>query len=253
MSAERVSARLEAGVFHLTLDRPEKRNALDRALVEALLARLLEAEGSAEVRVVALRGAGPDFCAGADLAELVQSADRSPEENAADAARLGQVFEKLRQLPQPTVAVVHGRALAGGWGLALACDWVLAREDASFGFPEVRRGFVPAMVAALVRRAVGEKRAFDLLAGGESYSAHQALAWGLVSRVIPREGFEEQVARALAGLARLDPSALALTKRLFYAMDTLSFPDAIQLGARVNAVARSTPGFREAVAQFLDR
>ena len=117
---------LAAGVLTLTLDRPDKRNALDTSLIDALATALERADLDAEVRVVALRGAGKDFCAGADLQELLDSADRSPEENDASALRLGQVFLAIRRLPKPVVAVVQGRALAGGAGLATACDLVLA-------------------------------------------------------------------------------------------------------------------------------
>lgn len=253
MSADRVLARPDGAVLHLTLNRPDKRNALDAAMVEALLEHLTAADLSSDVRVVALRAAGTDFCAGADLAELLASADRPADANAASAERLGQVFTGMRELPKPVVAVVHGRVLAGGCGLATACDMVLTREDATFGYPEVQRGFVPAMVMAMLRRAVGEKAAFDLVATGRTITAADALALGLVSRVIPADRFETEVAHVLADLAALSPSAMALTKRQFYAMDAMEFGEAIKLGAQVNAVARSTPDFRQALERFLKR
>jgi methylglutaconyl-CoA hydratase len=253
VSAERLVTDVRDGVLHLTLNRPEKRNAIDRPMVDALLAALTTADLSAEVRVVALRGAGSDFCAGADLAELLESAELPAEENQASAARLGQVFVAMRKLPKPVVAVVQGRAVAGGLGLATACDLVLAREDASFGYPEVQRGFVPAMVIAMLRRAVGEKVAFDLVATGRMLTAQEAVALGLVSRVVPAEQFETEVARLLAELAALSPTALALTKQQLYAADGLGFEATIELGARVNAVARSSPDFRQAIQRFLER
>ena len=253
MSAERLEVRSQDGVLHLTLNRPDKRNAMDRIMVDALLEALAHADLSAEVRVVALRGAGSDFSAGADLAELLESVDLPAQQNAASAARLGQVFLAMRKLPKPVVAVVHGRAVAGGLGLATACDLVLAREDASFGYPEVQRGFVPAMVIAMLRRAVGEKVAFDLVATGRMLTAQEALAVGLISRVLPADHFETEVARFLSELAALSPTALALTKQQLYAADGLAFEAAIELGARVNAVARSTPDFRSAVERFLKR
>jgi methylglutaconyl-CoA hydratase len=130
---------------------------------------------------------------------------------------------------------------------------VLARDDALFGYPEVQRGFVPAMVMAMLHRAVGEKAAFDLVATGRSLTAQEALGLGLITRVIPADRFETDVANALADLAALSPSALALTKHLLYAVDTAEFDAAIALGARVNAVARGTPDFKEAVERFLKR
>jgi methylglutaconyl-CoA hydratase len=253
VSADRVLARAEGAVLHLTLNRPDKRNAIDGAMVDALLEQLEAADLASEVRVIALRGAGTDFCSGADLTELLASVDQSLDANAASAERLGQVFSALREIPKPVVAVVHGRAFAGGCGLATACDMVLARDDALFGYPEVHRGFVPAMVLGLLRRAVGEKVAFDLVATGRSVTAQEALALGLVTRVIPADRFETDVAHALADLAALSPSALALTKRLLYTVDMAEFDAAIALGARVNAVARGTPDLKEAVERFFKR
>lgn len=249
----RVLTDVKDGVLHLTLNRPDKRNAIDAAMVSALLAALERADLDAGVRVVALRGAGQDFCAGADLAELLGSADRSPAANEASAAQLGEVFLRMRRLPKPVVAAVHGRALAGGCGLATACDLVVAHADATFGYPEVRRGFVPAMVMAMLRRAVGEKVAFDLVVTGRSLSAEEARALGLVSRVVPVERFEGEVAALLRELAGASGTALAFTKRQLYEIDGMGFEQAIALGARVNAVARATPDFRKAVSEFLEK
>jgi len=253
MSDDRLQDVLEGGVLTLTLDRPDKRNAIDTAMIEALHAALERAELDAGVRVVVVRGAGKDFCAGADLAELLESADRSPEENRAHAQRLGDVFVRMRELPKPVVAAVHGRAFAGGCGLATACDIVLAASDAQFGYPEVRRGFVPAMVMAMLRRAVGEKVAFDLVATGRILPAEEARAVGLVSRVVGSDTFEANVQDVVTGLATQSPSALALIKRQLYELDGRSFVDGIRLGADVNAVARAAPDFRAAVAAFLKK
>lgn len=253
MSAERVLADLSGGVLTLTLNRPEKRNALDSLMVGALQQQLDRAELDAEVRVVVLRGAGRDFCAGADLAELLESVDRSPEDNAAHAQQLGNVFVTMRKLPKSVVAVVHGRALAGGCGLATACDLVLAHADASFGYPEVKRGFVPAMVIAMLHRAVGEKVAYDLVGTGHVLTAAEALQVGLVSRVIAADGFDAEVGEILQGMAASSPSAVALIKRQLYEVEGRSFEQAIALGAQVNAVARATPDFKSAVSKFFDK
>jgi len=253
MSTDRVVADLRDGVLWLTLNRPEKRNAIDAAMIDGIGAALARADVDAAVRVLAIRGAGKDFCAGMDLAELLASADRSIAENEADARRLGDLFVRIRALPKPVVAVVHGRALAGGCGLATACDLVLAHAEATFGYPEVRRGFVPAMVMAMLRRAVGEKVAFDLIATGRELSADEARQVGLVSRVLPAELFEESVSALLDLMAAGSASALALIKQQLYAIEGLAFDDAVRLGARVNATARSTPDFRRAVAQFLEK
>jgi methylglutaconyl-CoA hydratase len=246
-----IEAVIDRGVLTLTLNRPEKRNALNAAIVDGLAAGIAQAEFDPEVRVLAIRGAGKDFCAGADLEELLASADHSLEQNERHALALGEIFLALRALPKPTVAVVHGRALAGGAGLATACDLVLASDTARIGYPEIERGFVPAMVMTMLRRAVGEKRAFDLVATGRQLSAAEAEQCGLVSRVLPAEGFDAEADRLLAELAERSVSALALTKQLFTELDGRSFQDGILLGARVNALSRTTDDFKRAIAGFL--
>jgi methylglutaconyl-CoA hydratase len=244
---------LQAGVLTLTLDRPDKRNALGSALVEALHAGLERADLDADVRVVVIRGAGKDFCAGADLAELLVSADRNPADNETEALKLGAVFERIRALPKPVLAVVQGRALAGGAGLATACDIVLAGAGSQLGYPEVQRGFVPAMVMAILRRLAGEKIALDLVLTGRLLTAHEARAAGLVTRVVPDADLDAESEGLAGGLTTISPSALAFTKRLFYELDGLSFHDGVALGARTNALARQTPDFRTAIARFLER
>jgi methylglutaconyl-CoA hydratase len=244
---------LEHGVLTLTLNRPDKRNALDASTIAALTAGLERAELDSEVRVVGIRGAGKDFCAGADLDELLASAEQSLEENEQAAARLGAVFSAIRRLPRPVVALVHGRALAGGAGLATACDLVLACESAQLGYPEVQRGFVPAMVMTMLRRLAGEKRAFDLVATGRLLPAREALEAGLVSRVVADVEFESAASEVLGRLAGSSASALALIKRLFYELDGRPFEEGLALGARVNALARAHPDFQTAIAAFLRR
>jgi len=244
---------LEGGVLTLTLNRPAKRNALDAATIGRLRAALGQAELDAMVRVIALRGAGKDFSAGADLTELLASVEQTPEANEKAALELGEVFIAMRELPKPVVAIVHGRALAGAAGLATACDIVLAAEGAQFGYPEIQRGFVPAMVMTMLRRQVGERRAFDLVATGRLLSAREAFEAGLVSRVIPDADLEAHARDTLSQLAGISVSALGLTKKLFYELDDLSFRDGINLGARVNALARTHPDFRAAITAFLSR
>jgi len=159
----------------------------------------------------------------------------------------------MRQVPKPIVAVVHGRALAGGCGLATACDIVLAAESAQFGYPEVQRGFVPAIVMTLLKRTAGEKVAFDLAATGRTVTASEAAGLGLVSRVYEDSDFEEQAGEVLRALATSSASALAFTKQQFYQLDGMSFEDAVRLGADVNAVSRATPDFRAALQAFLNK
>jgi methylglutaconyl-CoA hydratase len=240
-------------VLTLTLDRPEKRNALSSVLIESLHAALERADLDADVRVVLVRGAGQDFCAGADLDELLASADRSAAENEANAMRLGHLFSRMRRLPKPVVAMVQGRALAGGAGVVTACDIAVAGAGAQLGYPEIQRGFVPAMVITMLRRLAGEKIALDLVLTGRLLSAEEARSLGLVSRVVPDAEVERDVTSLVRRLAETSPSAVALTKQLFYQLDGISFDQGIALGARVNALARQTPDFKTAIESFLQR
>jgi methylglutaconyl-CoA hydratase len=250
---ERIAAALEGGVLTGTLNRPEKRNAIDAAMLDGLAALLERAELETAVRVVVLRGAGKDFCAGMDLEELLQSVDRTVEQNRAAAMRFGELFVQMRALPKPVIAVVQGRALAGGCGLATACDLVVAAESAQFGYTEVQRGFVPALVMNMLRRAVGEKIAFDLAATGRLLTAREAERAGLVSRVLPDAEFEAGAEQIVRGIAGLSTTALALTKQQLYRLDGVGFEDGIRLSAEVNAVSRTTPDFRAAIAAFLKK
>jgi methylglutaconyl-CoA hydratase len=239
------------GVLTLTLNRPEKRNALNADLIDLLHQSLERADLDPEVRVILLKGAGKDFCAGADLDELLASAEKSLAENENAALRLGTLFRRIRELPKPVLAMVHGRALAGGAGLATACDLVIAGEGAQLGYPEVQRGFAPAMVMALLRRLVGEKVALDLVLTGRVLPAEEARSAGLISRVVPDAELERHAELLAAQLAATSATALSITKQLFYQLDTRNLADGIALGARANAVARGTPDFREAIATFL--
>jgi methylglutaconyl-CoA hydratase len=244
---------VDNGVAMLTLNRPAKRNALNAELVQALKDALDRAAADDSARVVAITGLGKDFCAGADLAELEGIVGQGREENLADARFLGELFSQIRSHPRPVVAVVKGRALAGGCGLATACDLVLARDDSEFGYPEVHIGFVPAMVMAILRRKVPEGRAFELVVRGDRITAEEAHRICLVTRVFPAFTFSEDVKKYLAELVARPAGAVALTKRLLYELDDLGFEPGIERGAEINADARMSEECREGVRRFLDR
>ena len=249
----RVLIEVASGIATLTLNRPEKRNALDRRMIAELKAALERCDLASEVRVLALRAAGKDFCAGLDLEELLASAELPAEENERRAMELGELFVMLRASPKVSVAVVAGRALAGGCGLATACDLVVAASGAQFGYPEIQRGFVPAMVMTMLRRAVGEKVAFDLAATGRLVTAEEAERLGLVARVAPAAELDVRAATLLAQLAQSSPSALALIKQQLHQVEELGFEAGVLLGARVNSVARATPEFRRSIETFLKK
>ena len=244
---------VEGAIARITLNRPEKRNALNEAVINGLKDKLRDAANDDQVRVVVISGAGKDFCSGADLAALQQIAQASVAENAEDARSLMELFILIREIPVPVIAAVKGRALAGGAGLASACDLVLASASARFGYPEVKIGFVPAMVTAILRRNVSEKRAFALVTRGAEISAQEAQAFGLVNEVFAEENFDDQLASYVNEFAKLSRSAVSLTKTLLYQMDGLSFPAALQTGADVNVIARLTKDCQERVARFLSK
>ncbi len=239
-------------IGRITLARPEKKNALDRVTADEL-AQALFALSESPVKVVAISADGPDFCAGADLEALEQMLDAPRQEHLDDAKALGHVFHTIRRMDKPVVALVKGRAFAGGAGLATACDIVLAHENARFAYPEVNIGFVPAMVMTMLRRSVGEKHAFDLLSTGRIIDAEEARELGLVSRVFSDAEFDTASDAVLDGLASAPASSMAATKSLFYKLDTLGFLDGISAGIVANADARSTSDFREGVKRFTSR
>jgi len=240
-----------AGVIRIVLDRPDRRNALNASMIAELTGELSRLDTDDDVRVVAISGAGQDFCAGADLKEVRASIESGVLASLADAQALGDLFLTMRRMSKPIVAVVHGRALAGGCGLATACDLVVAASSASFGYPEVRLGFVAAMVMAILRRSTGESRAFELVALGETISAQTAAEYGIVNRVFPDAGFDEQVGTFLEELSQRSASAVSLSKRLLYQIDGADFEAAIRTGAQVNALARMTDDCRDGIDRFL--
>ncbi len=244
---------VEGTVALITLNRPEKRNALNDALVIDLKTSLRAADANEAVRVVVITGAGADFCSGADLAALQKISESSVTENLEDAQSLMELFALIRRVRVPVVAAVRGRALAGGCGLATACDLVLAASSARFGYPEVKIGFVPAMVMAILRRNVSEKRAFELITRGAEIGADEAERLGLINQVFEDEKFEEEVENYVAGFEQVSRSAVMLSKRLLYHMDGMTFDSALQAGVDVNAIARMTEDCQKGIARFLKK
>lgn len=251
--SQSVTYAVEGTVALITLNRPEKRNALNDALIADLKTSLHEADANDSVRVVVITGAGADFCSGADLAALQKISESSITENLEDAQSLMEVFALIRRVRVPVVAAVRGRALAGGCGLATACDLVVAAKSARFGYPEVKIGFVPAMVMAILRRNVSEKRAFELITRGAEIGADEAERLGLINQVFEDEQFEEGVENYVAAFERVSRSAVMLSKRLLYHMDGMTFDAALQSGVETNAIARMTEDCQKGIARFLKK
>ncbi|MEP7212252.1 MAG: enoyl-CoA hydratase-related protein [Acidobacteriota bacterium] len=243
----------EGAVRILELNRPEKRNALNDELIAALADALREATADENLRAIVVRGAGKDFCSGADLSSIQKIANATYEENVEDARQLAELFELIREVRVPVIAAVHGRALAGGCGFATACDLVIATRTAKFGYPEVKIGFVPAMVAAILRRNLGEKRSFEMLTQGFEFSAEEANAIGLVNDLFADEAFDVAAIEYASRYAKVSGSAVAMTKKLLYAIDGNLFSAAIAKGVETNARARMTDDCKNGIARFLDK
>jgi methylglutaconyl-CoA hydratase len=253
MEDKEVIYAVDGAVARITLNRPAKRNALNEALIGGLKEALREANADEAVRVSLVTGAGTDFCSGADLASLQQISQNSALENLEDAQSLMELFALVRRVRVPVIAAVRGRALAGGCGLATACDLVLAQASARFGYPEVKIGFVPAMVMAILRRNVSEKRAFELIVRGAEISAAEAERIGLVNRVYEEDEFDSGVEAYVQGFERVSRSAVMLSKRLLYQMDGMGFDAALQSGVDVNTIARMTEDCQQGIARFLKK
>ncbi len=240
-------------ILTITLNRPEKRNALNDALINSLKNALREADKDSELRAIVIKGAGSDFCSGADLSALQKIAESDVMENLSDAENLLELFSLIRRIKIPVIAAVTGRALAGGCGLATACDIVLAARSARFGYPEVKIGFVPAMVMAILRRNLSEKRSFELITQGFEFSAGEAEKMGLINRVFEDESFEREVKNYISVYEKVSRSAVVLSKKLLYQMDGMTFDIALETGAEVNTIARLTEDCQKGIAKFLNK
>ncbi len=243
----------ENSIFTITLNRPEKRNALNDALINSLKDALHEADKDENLNAILVKGAGKDFCSGADLSALEKIAESDVLENLWDAENLMELFSLIRKIKIPVIAAVHGRALAGGCGLATACDIVLASKSAVFGYPEVRIGFVPAMVMAILRRNLSEKRSFELITKGFNFDAETAERFGLINHVFADGTFEAEVLNFAVEYTEVSRSAVILSKKLLYQMDGMTFETALEVGAEVNTIARLTEDCQKGIAKFLEK
>ncbi len=254
MSAYRkVTYRVERGIARVALNRPERRNALDQELLTELRDALRLSASDENVRVVVVAGVGKDFCSGMDLRVFGNDVSGDVAKFQAEARNMAGLLLDMRRHPRPIVAAVQGRALGGGCGIATAADIVLAADSAQFGYPEINIGFVPAIVTAILRRLVSEKRAFELIATGQTISARTALEYGMINRVFDSDTFDREAEEFIAHLASKSTSGLTMSKQLFYRTDAMEFEAAIEAGVEINAFARSTEDFKRGIEKFLKK
>jgi methylglutaconyl-CoA hydratase len=250
MSEPLVLVRDEGFVRWLTLNRPQHRNSLNAALVTALGEQLAD---PGDARCIAITGAGKAFSAGADLKALQAMRTAGFEENLADSQHLADLYRRIAAHHLPVIAAVNGPALGGGAGLAVACDVVYAAREAVIGFPEVRIGFVPAIVMNFLLRTVGEKVARDLCLTGRRLAVDEAQTLGLIAKVVDPAELTRAVADLAGEIAQASPQAVAETKRLFVELSGLPLAEGLERAAAANARARQTEECREGMDAFLEK
>ena len=242
----------DAGIATITFNRPEKRNAISFELLHELLDAFDDVEASA-AQILILTGAGKAFCAGLDLEELKSLLGKTPAENLADSERIARVFRRLYDFPKPTIAAVNGAAIAGGTGLATMCDFTLAVPEAQFGYPEVRIGFIPAVVSSILVWQVGHKIARDLLLSGRIFDATEAHRLGLVNEVVDAAQLMPRARVLAASLQGNSPASMRATKALINGFIAKDLDRQFAESIAQNAHARTTADFREGLTAFFEK
>lgn len=252
MNYKTIQLAYDSGIATITLNRPEKRNAISFELIDDLLSALKEVELS-DALVMILTGEGKAFSSGMDLENLKALIGRSPEQNLKDSETMVRLFRSLYEFSKVTIAAVNGPAIAGGTGLALLCDFTLAVPEAKFGYTEVRIGFVPAIVSTFLLRQVGEKHARDLLLTGRIIGAEEAARMGLINEIVAPEKLMPRARELAAQLMENSPSSLRATKQLLTDHARAELDAQIDAAVRENAAIRTTADFREGISSFLEK
>ena len=254
MNYQRLEVRSENSIGYIQLNRPEKRNALDRVMVQELHDAVKRMGQDGEIRAIVLGGNGSAFCAGADLAYLRDLADYTIVENMDDSAALAAALRAIWESSKPVIARVHGPAIAGGCGLATICDVVVAVDTAKFGYTEVGIGFIPAIVMAFLLRKAPQIQTRELLLTGRVIDAKEAHERGLVTTLVSDENeLDAHIEQLCAAFRKVDPTAVMLTKQMLTALDGMSVDASLDYASRMNAAARMTPGCQDGIRRFLEK
>jgi enoyl-CoA hydratase/carnithine racemase len=236
----------------ITINRPEARNAISPQVVDELRTAFRQADQDPAVRVIVLTGAGDKaFCAGGDLGGGgggLSYLDRYQINR-----QFAELFKEMAALGKPVVAAVNGHALAGGFGLMLACDLVVARDDVSFGTPEINIGLFPYVIMATIQRHLGRKRTLDILLSGRKLTAQEVVDWGLVNRAVPAADFQAAVQETVGMLKSKSPIIMALGRRAFYAMEDLDLNHAVDYLNTMLTVNMLTEDAMEGVMAFFQK
>jgi methylglutaconyl-CoA hydratase len=254
MAQAYVSKKISGRIGYLTLKRPDKKNALNGQMVNEIHQGLDHFEKDNAVKVLVIRAAGDVFCSGADLEYLEQMRDFSYEENLEDSHLLRSLFEKIYRFPKVVIAQVQGAAIAGGCGLANVCDFVFATDDSKFGFPEVKIGFLPALVMVFLKEKIGTAKARQLLLTGDMINAEEALKMGMVFRVVEKEALEGEVETFAQKLIHENSGeSLAAIKKMLALLPGKSLDEGLRYAAEMNARARNTDDCKKGIAAFLNK
>lgn len=252
-SFETIKMQVDNCVGEIVLNLPEKRNALNAKMVSELRTIFEAWKNDAHVKIVVLKGAGKAFCSGADLSYLQEMRHFNFQKNLEDSRDLGRLFLRIYTFPKPVIAQVEGPALAGGCGLASVCDLIIASENAKFGYPEVKIGFVAALVSTFLIRQIGERKAKELLLSGRILSAQEALNFGLINEVIPSDQIGNSVNQWIDRFMKNGKQAMKVTKQLFSDFNYQDIEKDIERLSAVNAHFRQTDEFSEGIRAFLEK
>jgi methylglutaconyl-CoA hydratase len=239
--------------LHVNINRPEKRNALNHTVIQELLELLDWAANQENLITLTLSGEGKAFCSGADLEYLKALREYDRERNRLDTIQLARLYQNLYTFPKPVIAAVNGPAVAGGCGLATVCDVIIASDQAKFGYPEVRIGFVAAIVSLFLIRQIGERKARELLLTGRLLNAHEAFDFGLINKIVPADLLEDEVQEWKSLFAMNSPKALYYTKTLFGQFTYQPIEKLIAHYSEINISVRQTSDFLEGISAFLEK
>jgi len=246
--------KIENRVAYITINRPEKRNALNAQVVQDLKDLFIEADKSDNAKVIVLRAKGDAFCAGADLSYLKELQSNSYDENLKDSNHLKELFEQIYHHKKVVIAQVEGHAIAGGGGLATVCDFVFSVPEAKFGFTEVKIGFVPAIISVFILRKIGEMKTKELLLTGDLITATKAKVMGLINFVVNNDDIEDEVQSFAEKLiTNCSADSLALTKELLANVSSMKYTDGLNYASKMNATARSTKDCISGISSFLNK
>jgi len=241
-------------IGYITLNRPEKRNALSYEMVSEIKLAFMKAEADADCKIIVIKGSGEAFCAGADLAYLQQLQTNTFEENLADSRHLMELFQFIYHSHKVVISQISGPALAGGCGLATVCDFSFATPQSTFGYTEVKIGFVPAIVMVFLVRKVAEKTARQLLLTGDVFDAQKALNYGLINEIVAADDLEETVYKFAQKICtQTSAQSLGLVKEMLANVQSMEVNSALNYAAQTNAKARATEDCKKGIAAFLNK